>query len=119
LVREQDAHILDGRDQVILDLLTPEPPPARTFEVVIIGRISKTALDQVLASFEESPGTGQSRVLTQRLINTFIQDTKRYFELANGGVRERRFETSVGGPLDSHQFAAAIRATSSRYSKQS
>jgi hypothetical protein len=45
LVREQDAHILDGRDQVILDLLTPEPPPARTFEVVIIGRISKTALD--------------------------------------------------------------------------
>jgi hypothetical protein len=48
LVCEQDAHILDGRDQVILDLLTPEPPPARTFEVVIIGRISKTALDQVL-----------------------------------------------------------------------
>ena len=50
-MREQDAHILDGRDQVILDLLSPEPlspepPPARTFEVVIIGRISKTALDQ-------------------------------------------------------------------------
>ena len=49
LVREQDAHILDGCDQVILDLLSPEPPPTRTFEVVIIGRISKTALDQVLA----------------------------------------------------------------------
>ncbi len=48
-MREQDAHILDGRDQVILDLLSPEPPPTRTFEVVIIGRISKTALDQVLA----------------------------------------------------------------------
>ena len=46
---EQDAHVLDRRDQVILDLLSPEPSPARTFEVVIVGRISKTALDQVLA----------------------------------------------------------------------
>jgi hypothetical protein len=25
LVRQQDAHILDGCDQVILDLLSPEP----------------------------------------------------------------------------------------------
>ncbi len=48
-MREQDAHILDGRDQVILDLLTPEPPPASSFEVMIVGRIGKTALDQVLA----------------------------------------------------------------------
>jgi len=31
-VREQDAHILDGRDQVILDLLTPEPTPASSFD---------------------------------------------------------------------------------------
>ena len=54
-MREQDAHILDGRDQVILDLLTPEPPPARTFEVVIIGRIGKTALDQVLAPSAIAP----------------------------------------------------------------
>ena len=45
-MREQDAHILDGRDQVILDLLTPEPPPASSFEVMIVGRIGKTALDQ-------------------------------------------------------------------------
>jgi hypothetical protein len=35
--------------------LTPEPPPARTFEVVIIGRISKTALDQVLAPSAIAP----------------------------------------------------------------
>lgn len=48
-MREQDAHILDGRDQVILDLLTPEPTPASSFEVMIVGRIGKTAFDQVLA----------------------------------------------------------------------
>jgi len=55
LVREQDAQIFYGRDQVILDLLTPEPPPARTFELVIIGRISKTALDQVFAPSAIAP----------------------------------------------------------------
>src|SRR5205809_3617147 len=55
LVREQDAHILDGRDQVILDLLTPEPPPARTFEMMVVSRISKTALDQVLAPSAIAP----------------------------------------------------------------
>ena len=52
---EQDAQIFYGRDQVILDLLTPEPPPARTFELVIIGRISKTALDQVFAPSAIAP----------------------------------------------------------------
>jgi len=55
LVREQDAQIFYGRDQVILDLLTPEPPPARTFELMIIGRISKTALDQVFAPSAFAP----------------------------------------------------------------
>ena len=40
-MREQDAHIFDGRDQVILDLLTPEPTPASSFEVVIVDRIGK------------------------------------------------------------------------------
>ena len=54
-MREQDAQIFYGRDQVILDLLTPEPPPARTFELVIIGRISKTALDQVFAPSAIAP----------------------------------------------------------------
>jgi hypothetical protein len=38
-MRKQDAHILDGRDQVILDLLSP----ARAFEVMIVSRIGKTA----------------------------------------------------------------------------
>src|SRR6266550_3513701 len=67
LVCEQDAHILDGRDQVILDLLSPEPPPTRTFEVVIVGRISKTALDQVLAPSAIAP-----RGATVRLYACYI-----------------------------------------------
>jgi hypothetical protein len=48
-------------------LLTPEPPPARTFEVVIIGRISKTALDQVLAPSAIAP-----RGATVRLYACYI-----------------------------------------------
>ena len=50
-MRQQDAHVLDRRDQVILDLLAPEPPPAGAFEVVVISGIGKTALYQVLAPF--------------------------------------------------------------------
>ena len=49
LIGQEDAHVLNRCDQVILDLLTPEPPPASSFEVMIVGRIGKTALDQVLA----------------------------------------------------------------------
>ncbi len=43
---EQDAHILDRCDQIILDSLSPEPPPACAFEVMIVGRVGKTMLDQ-------------------------------------------------------------------------
>jgi hypothetical protein len=50
LVREQDAHILDCRDQVTLNLLPPKPPPARTFEVMIIGGIGKTLFHQLLSA---------------------------------------------------------------------
>ena len=67
MVREQDAHILDGRDQVILDLLTPEPTPASSFEMMIVGRISKTALDQVLAPSAIAP-----RRATVRLYACYI-----------------------------------------------
>ena len=48
---QQDAHVLDCRDQVILDLLAPEPPPAGVFEVVVIGGIGKTRFHQVLTPF--------------------------------------------------------------------
>ena len=50
-MRQQDAHILDGGDQVILDLLSPETPPAGAFEVVVIGGIGKTRFHQVLTPF--------------------------------------------------------------------
>ena len=62
LVREQDAHILDGRDQVILDLLTPESPPVCAFEVVIVSRISKTTLHQMLRAFPIAPSGATVRL---------------------------------------------------------
>src|SRR6266536_4142380 len=37
LMRQQDAHILDGCDQVILDLLSPESPPTSAFKVMVVG----------------------------------------------------------------------------------
>ena len=62
LMGQQDAHVLDRRDQVILDLLPPEPPPARAFEVMIVGGIGKTALHQVLASFAVASRGGTVRL---------------------------------------------------------
>ncbi len=50
-MRQQDAHVLGCGDQVILNLLSPQPPPASSLEVVIVGGISKTRFHQVLAPF--------------------------------------------------------------------
>jgi hypothetical protein len=58
LVSEQDAHVLDGGDQVILDLLAPEPSPPRPFEVMIVGGIGKALLHQLLAALAIAPRTG-------------------------------------------------------------
>ena len=55
---QKDAHVLHRSDQVILDLLAPEPPPTCAFEVMVVGGISKTALDQVLAPFAVPAGSG-------------------------------------------------------------
>ena len=52
---QQDAHVLDGCDQVILDLLAPESSPAGALKVMIVGGIGKTALDQMLPSFAITP----------------------------------------------------------------
>jgi hypothetical protein len=38
-----------------LDLLPPESSPTRAFEVMVVGRIGKAVLDQVLASFMIPP----------------------------------------------------------------
>jgi hypothetical protein len=49
-MRQQDAHVLDGSDQVILDLLSPESPPASALKVMVVSRISKALFHQVLAA---------------------------------------------------------------------
>ena len=54
-MRQQDAHVLDGRDQVILNLLSPESPPARALKVMIVGRIGKALFHQLLAAFAAPP----------------------------------------------------------------
>ena len=50
-MRQQDAHVLDRRDQVILELLSPESPPTCAFKVMVVGGIGKTGFHQMLASF--------------------------------------------------------------------
>jgi len=47
-VGQQDAHVLDRGDQVILNLLSPEPSPTRSFEVMIVGRIGKATFREML-----------------------------------------------------------------------
>ena len=48
---QQDAHVLNGSDQVILDLLSPESSPAGALEVMVVGGIGKTALHQMVSPF--------------------------------------------------------------------
>ena len=47
---QQDPNVLDGRDQVILDLLAPKSSPPGTFEVMVIGRIREAALHQIFTA---------------------------------------------------------------------
>src|SRR5690349_920423 len=56
--RKQDADVLDSGDEPILNLLSPHPPPARTFESVIVGRIPKALLDQELSASTIAPRRG-------------------------------------------------------------
>jgi hypothetical protein len=46
-MRQEDAHVLDRCNQVILNLLSPEPAPACAFEVMIV---SAAGLDVDLAN---------------------------------------------------------------------
>src|SRR2546423_5549054 len=52
----QDAEVLAGSDEMVLNLLTPEAAPARAFETMRVGSIGKTAFDQMLASATISQG---------------------------------------------------------------
>jgi len=47
-VAEQDSYVLTGSDQVVLDLLPPEPAPTGSLEAMTIGRIGKTAFHKML-----------------------------------------------------------------------
>ena len=50
-MRQQNARVLDGGDQVILHLLSPESPPVGAFEMMVVGGIGKTRFHQVLTPF--------------------------------------------------------------------
>ena len=64
-VGQQDAHVLDGGDQVILDLLPPESSPARPFEVMIVGRIGKARFHELLPA-SSIPARGAAVSLAPR-----------------------------------------------------
>ena len=53
---QQDVHVLDRCDQVILDLLAPKPSPACAFEVMIVGGISKASFHEMVPAFSIPPG---------------------------------------------------------------
>lgn len=56
MVGEEDAQVLDGGDEIILDLLAPEPPPPGTLEVMVIGGIGKALLHELLAPLAIASG---------------------------------------------------------------
>ena len=64
-VGQQDADVLDGCDQVILDLLPPESSPARTFEVMVISRIGKARFHELLPA-SSIPARGAAVSLAPR-----------------------------------------------------
>jgi hypothetical protein len=47
---EQNLDVLNRRDEAILNLLAPQPPPATALEVMIVGRIRKAALGQMFSA---------------------------------------------------------------------
>ena len=64
---KQDAYILNGSDQIILDLLAPESAPSGTFEAVMIGRIGKTAFHDPFSSLSISKGRSAARLFSAAL----------------------------------------------------
>ena len=57
-VPEDQLDVLAGGDEPVLDLLTPQPPPAGLLEVVEIGRLREAALHQISAATAIAPGDG-------------------------------------------------------------
>ena len=50
--------VLDGHDEVILNLLPPQPPPAGAFESMVLCSLVETAFDQFLPPSAVFPGLG-------------------------------------------------------------
>ena len=48
---QQKPDVLNGCYPIILDLLPPEPAPTSPFEVMVVGRIRKAGLNQMLPAF--------------------------------------------------------------------
>jgi hypothetical protein len=46
--RQQKTHVLNGRNQIVLNLLPPKPSPPRSLEPMVVGRIGKAAFHQML-----------------------------------------------------------------------
>ena len=55
---QQDLDVLDRSNQPVLNLDAPQPPPPRPLEPVVVGRIRKTTLDQMLPALPIPPGGG-------------------------------------------------------------
>src|SRR5215469_15334325 len=71
---KQNAHILTGCNQTVLDLLAPESSPARSFKTVIVGSLSKTALHQVSAPLAIGDCSRRGRLLPRGIdFYLFIQ----------------------------------------------
>ena len=88
---QQDAHVLDCRDQVILDLLPPESAPARTFEVMIVGRVGKARFHELLPALS-IPARGATVSLSAcqikgRLLFVSMQGASRLCSGALGAQR--------------------------------
>jgi hypothetical protein len=90
-VRQQDTHVLDRGDKVILNLLAPEPSPTRSLEVMVISGIGKTLFHQLLSALSISP-RGVTVGLPPRYIEgcLFFVAFDRAPELRSGALRPQK-----------------------------
>ena len=58
----QELHILAGGDEPVLDLLAPEPAPARAFATMTVGALREAAFHQMTPAAVISPGFGAGRL---------------------------------------------------------
>ena len=61
-VGEQDADVLNRRNQVILDLLSPKPPPVGALEMMVIACIGKAPFHEMVPASAVPPGRATVRL---------------------------------------------------------